>query len=265
MSLYNKPKQHKRKLYRSILDVATFILAFLFLIGMALYIINNTPEEKKEPKNDVSIKDTFYEENSVQKPLYTKVSEPLKTVKVENHAKRSLELGYLEKPVTPIQNESEVSESGFTYYENIPLKEETQRYIWELAEETGVSYELILAVAKVESNFDPNAISSTGDYGLMQINKPSGTMNWLVDFAGIDNFQWNNPRHSAEAAATYIAYLKGKWQERGVSDVNVVKGALTSYNMGDAGARRYIRNNGFNWSYAEKVIEQRENILKGEL
>lgn len=38
-------------------------------------------------------------------------------------------------------------------------------------EEYGVPYALALAVADVESRFDPDATSNTNDYGLMQINK----------------------------------------------------------------------------------------------
>lgn len=38
-------------------------------------------------------------------------------------------------------------------------------------------YALALAIAEVETHFDPDAVSGTSDYGLMQIN-PS-TMNGL--------------------------------------------------------------------------------------
>ena len=43
-------------------------------------------------------------------------------------------------------------------------------------EEYGVPYALALAVADVESRFDPDATSSTNDYGLMQINSHPPTI-----------------------------------------------------------------------------------------
>ena len=50
-------------------------------------------------------------------------------------------------------------------------------------EEYGVPYALALAVADVESRFDPDAVSGTGDYGLMQINEVNHE--WLLE-QGID-------------------------------------------------------------------------------
>ena len=50
-------------------------------------------------------------------------------------------------------------------------------------EKYGVPYALALAVADVESRFDPTATSGTNDYGLMQINQVNH--GWLLE-QGID-------------------------------------------------------------------------------
>ncbi len=48
-------------------------------------------------------------------------------------------------------------------------------------EKYGVPYALALAVADVESRFDPTATSGTNDYGLMQINQVNH--GWLLEKA----------------------------------------------------------------------------------
>ena len=51
-------------------------------------------------------------------------------------------------------------------------------------EEYGVPYALALAVADVESRFDPDATSNTNDYGLMQINTNADAVH--IGGSGID-------------------------------------------------------------------------------
>lgn len=51
------------------------------------------------------------------------------------------------------------------------LSYELQDVMQDCCDEYEVPYALALAMAEVESHFDPDAVSSTGDYGLMQINK----------------------------------------------------------------------------------------------
>lgn len=57
-----------------------------------------------------------------------------------------------------------------TYY-NVPLDMDLQDYIREECIDAGLDMKLVLAIMKVESNFNPKVISSTGDFGLMQVNK----------------------------------------------------------------------------------------------
>lgn len=81
-----------------------------------------------------------------------------------------------------------VDENGVIFLTNVPdkrynlvLKEEWLRFrlgsnfdnydqvIWEVSKRYGVEYALVKAVIKVESNFDPLAISRAGAKGLMQL------------------------------------------------------------------------------------------------
>lgn len=52
---------------------------------------------------------------------------------------------------------------------DVPMSDELQRYIREQAERQGVPFEIALAVIERESSYQPDAVSDTGDFGLMQI------------------------------------------------------------------------------------------------
>ena len=49
------------------------------------------------------------------------------------------------------------------------MSDELQRYVREQAERQGVPFEIALAVIERESSYQPDAVSDTGDFGLMQI------------------------------------------------------------------------------------------------
>ena len=59
-------------------------------------------------------------------------------------------------------------------YFDIPLSKEMQDYIRSNCEKYDVPFELVIALIDVESSFRETVVSSTNDYGLMQINK----VNW---------------------------------------------------------------------------------------
>lgn len=52
---------------------------------------------------------------------------------------------------------------------DVPMSDELQRYIREQAERQDVPFEIALAVIERESSYQPDAVSDTGDFGLMQI------------------------------------------------------------------------------------------------
>lgn len=53
---------------------------------------------------------------------------------------------------------------------DVPLSDSLQRYIYEICADEGVPLTLALAMIEHESGFNPEVVSSTNDYGLMQIN-----------------------------------------------------------------------------------------------
>ena len=53
---------------------------------------------------------------------------------------------------------------------DVPMSDELQRHVREQAEQQGVPFEIALAVIERESSYQPDAVSDTGDFVLMQIN-----------------------------------------------------------------------------------------------
>lgn len=86
----------------------------------------------------------------------------------------------------------------------------------------GVDPALLAAVARVESNFDPNARSSAGALGLMQIMP--GTAAGL----GVDPL---DPAQAVDGAARYLADA--------LRDFGTVPLALAAYNAGPGAVRRH--------------------------
>jgi soluble lytic murein transglycosylase-like protein len=155
--------------------------------------------------------------------------------------------------VEPVEVE-EVEIDDFVYYEHIPLKEDTQRYIWELSNEYDVAYTLVLAIAKVESNYDKMAISNTNDAGLYQLNKET-TMDWLAEQIGLkEEFDWKNPKHSAHAAVWYLDWLRDYWSSKGYSDEDTFDLSIMSYNMGIGNMEKYLNKHGLKQNNYEKKV-----------
>ena len=66
---------------------------------------------------------------------------------------------------------------------HVPLDADLQQYTAEMCDLYEVPLELAYAVMQVESGYTVSATSSTGDYGLMQIN--SINAGWLKDELGV--------------------------------------------------------------------------------
>lgn len=140
---------------------------------------------------------------------------------------------------TKIQEKIEVTvpqEDKFLYNPNIPMPKEHQEYLYQLCKERGLDYVTTLAVLKHESQFDPNSISKTGDYGYMQINKINHkhlskvlkTSNSPLD--PYVNLNWG----------TYMlqdAY--SHWLKVGKTGRELYECALSTYNKGLTGFKKY--------------------------
>ena len=77
-----------------------------------------------------------------------------------------------------------------------------------------------MALIQHESSFDPNVISSTNDYGYMQINAINH--NWLTETIGVTDY--TDPYQNIRAGVFVLRKLFERYQ-----DTNMV---LMAYNMG---------------------------------
>lgn len=134
-----------------------------------------------------------------------------------------------------------------TYY-RIPLSEDMQDEIMGIANRNGLDQLTVLALIDVESNYNPDSVSETDDYGLMQINICNHER--LSNTLELTNIM--EPLQNVEAGSYMLGLLYQKYQ-----DMNM---ALMAYNMGEAGAQRLWNQDVYETSYTKKVNETREEL-----
>lgn len=134
-----------------------------------------------------------------------------------------------------------------TYY-RIPLSEDMQDEIMGIANRNGIDQLTVLALIDVESNYNPDSVSETDDYGLMQINICNHER--LSNTLELTNIM--EPLQNVEAGSYMLGLLYQKYQ-----DMNM---ALMAYNMGEAGAQRLWNQDVYETSYTKKVNETREEL-----
>lgn len=122
------------------------------------------------------------------------------------------------------------------------LDAELQATMLEMCEKYELPFALALAVAEQESRFDPYAISSTNDYGIMQINKVN--FEWLRK-KGIEPL---DHKGNIEAGVLMLSEAVKKHGDYGL--------ALMAYNCGDAGAKRLWNKGIYSTEYSRSTMER---------
>lgn len=141
-----------------------------------------------------------------------------------------------------------------TYYWNVPLSKSLQDYIRKLCKQYGIPMELVLAIIKHESNFNPNEISPSRDYGLMQIH--DGSFGYLEKQFGV--LDYLNPKDNIKCGI-YILWLHIQR-----ADGDLLKGVM-AYNKGDAGMRALWESGVRSTHYTERVFYYYELYLEQRL
>lgn len=138
------------------------------------------------------------------------------------------------------------------FYFDIPLGNELQDFVREEAEQRDVPPELILAMMDQESDYRTDLVSTTDDYGIMQINKVNHAR--LRDSLGITDFL--DPEQNIRCGVYMIGELLAKYD----GDLHR---ALTSYNRGEGGANKYFTKNGtYETSYSRSILEIYNNLTE---
>lgn len=134
-------------------------------------------------------------------------------------------------------------EPDFAYLD-VPLSHELQKYTYDMCAQYNIPdyYELVIAVMQHESGFNASAISSTNDYGLMQINVCNHK--WLANNLGLVDML--DPYQNIHAGVYMLSNLLTKYDSP--------TKALMCYNLGEAGARRYWNNGVYSTKYSEAIL-----------
>lgn len=144
----------------------------------------------------------------------------------------------------PVYEADKLPELGEVFYYDVPLSDSLQRYIYEICADEGVPVTLVLAMIEHESRFNPEVVSSTDDYGLMQINEVNHE--WLEeDYRCADML---NPYQNIFCGVKIISQYIVKYD----SDYGK---ALMAYNMGDYGARKAWQNGVSSTNYSANILE----------
>lgn len=156
------------------------------------------------------------------------------------------------RPPEPLAREITIQEPAPEprAYFDVPLSHDLQDVVFAEAERWGVPPALLLAMMDQESDYRTDAISSTGDYGIMQINEINHPR--LRDELGITDFL--DPEQSIACGAYMIGELLSDYDED-------IHHALTAYNRGAGGAATYYRTTGtYETSYSTSIVEIYEQL-----
>lgn len=130
----------------------------------------------------------------------------------------------------PAPSTEELPEAVKISYYDVPLSHSLQDFIYEMCAEEHVPMSLIIAMIDHESKFNPEAVSATNDYGLMQINEVNHDR-LEEQYQCADMFNpYQNVFCGIKVIGSYIATYEDYTK------------ALMAYNMGDYGAKKAWAN-----------------------
>lgn len=129
---------------------------------------------------------------------------------------------------------------------DVPLSDSLQRYIYEICADENVPVTLAMAMIEHESGFDPEAVSPTDDYGLMQINAVNHE--WLKEEYRCADMM--NPYQNVFCGISIISSYIDKYGE--------LDKALMAYNMGNYGAQKAWKNGVTSIAYSEEILSLME-------
>lgn len=142
----------------------------------------------------------------------------------------------------PATSTEELPEAVEISYYDVPLSHSLQDFIYEMCAEEHVPMSLIIAMIDHESKFNPEAVSATNDYGLMQINEVNHDR-LEEQYQCADMFNpYQNVFCGIKVIGSYIATYEDYTK------------ALMAYNMGNYGAKKAWTNGITSTAYTDLIL-----------
>lgn len=149
-----------------------------------------------------------------------------------------------------VQSDGTIVQAGDFTPLDVPMDESLQEYIYWMADAYDIDFTFLMALIRNESNFQADAISTTNDYGLMQINQKNHE--WLSNAVGVTDFL--DPYQNIQAGIYILGTLFEKYD-----DPHKV---LMAYNMGESGASKLWDQGIYQSKYSQRVIGYQETYIK---
>jgi len=137
----------------------------------------------------------------------------------------------------------------FKPYE-VKWDEKEQEFLFYLCKGYNLDFSLLVATVQTESDFNKSLISSTNDYGLMQINKMNHAE--LTKILGVTDYL--NAEQNMRAGCYILRKLFEKYQSPAL--------VLMAYNMGETGAKRLWNEGIYETDYTRKVFSAQRKLRK---
>ena len=149
----------------------------------------------------------------------------------------------IEPQILTVYEADKLPEAEIITYYDVPLSHSLQNYIYEVCTDEKVPMSLVIAMIDYESNFNPEIVSDTDDYGLMQINS-------------VNNEMLSSSYHSADMLDAYQNVFCGVKIIAGyINQYEDYNKALMAYNMGSYGAQKAWENGITSTTYSEQILK----------
>lgn len=136
------------------------------------------------------------------------------------------------------------------------LPRKYKKEVFSACTKTEIDQNLVFAIIKAESSFNPNKISHKGAIGLMQIMPDTAKYISEVFFSNME-YDLYSPKDNILFGVTYLLYLTEKFKDE--------KTALAAYNAGEGRTKSWLLDK--NYSLNGKTIDiipykETENYVK---
>jgi len=128
----------------------------------------------------------------------------------------------------------------------VPMTDTDQEIVFDICQENGVAFPLVMAIIEHESHFDRTARSQTGDSGYMQINDCNAESLSDLGFSDLYDLEQN-----VGAGVHILKELFSKYE----GDATFV---LMAYNAGERGAQNMRDSGIYETEYTVEILERAE-------